>query len=89
MDLSATSQPETSLSATPLAASMAAMAAPVPAAEPDEAAAATGITAAERVLASELQARGHSQDDALAMMVSSVVRMVQAGKARSSRWKAS
>lgn len=88
MDLSATSLPETSLSATPLAASMAAMAAPLPAAEPDEAAG-SGITAAERVLASELQARGHSQDDALAMMVSSVVRMVQAGKARSSRWKAS
>ena len=45
-------------------------------------------TAAERVLAAELQARG---DDAgaLSMMVSSIARMVQAGKTRDSRWKAS
>jgi hypothetical protein len=46
------------------------------------------ITAAERVLASELQARGE-QTDALSMMVSSVARMVQAGKSCDSRWKAS
>ena len=77
------------LSATPLAASMAAIAAPLPALEPARAEAAPRVTAAERVLASELQARGHSHDDALAMMASSMVRMVQAGKARSSRWKAS
>jgi len=45
-------------------------------------------TAAERVLAAELQARGDDAD-ALSMMVSSIARMVQAGKTRDSRWKAS
>jgi hypothetical protein len=45
-------------------------------------------TAAERVIASELQARGQNSD-ALSMMVSSMVRMVQVGKQRDSRWKAS
>ena len=46
------------------------------------------VTAAERVLASELQARG-DEADALSMMVSSIARMVQAGKSCDSRWKAS
>jgi hypothetical protein len=46
------------------------------------------LTAAERVLAAELQNR--SQDNnALSMMVSSMARMVQVGKMRDSRWKAS
>ncbi len=44
-------------------------------------------TAAERVIAAELQSRG--QDcDALAMMVSSVARMVQAGRSSENRWNA-
>jgi hypothetical protein len=43
-------------------------------------------TAAERVLAAELQARG-SENDALSMMVASMARMVQTGKASHSRWK--
>ncbi|MEX1316674.1 MAG: hypothetical protein AB1Z22_06040 [Synechococcaceae cyanobacterium] len=43
-------------------------------------------TASDRVLAAELGARGEAHD-ALSMMVSSVVRMVQAGKTRDSRWK--
>jgi len=43
-------------------------------------------TASERVLAAELEARGEAHD-ALSMMVSSVVRMVQAGRTRDSRWK--
>ncbi|MDH4406396.1 MAG: hypothetical protein QE276_10365 [Cyanobium sp. D14.bin.5] len=42
----------------------------------------------ERVLAAELQERGQSHD-ALSMMVSSMVRMVQAGKSSDSRWQAS
>lgn len=46
------------------------------------------LTACERVLAAELQARGASHD-ALAMMVSSMARMVQAGRTSDSRWKAS
>lgn len=46
------------------------------------------LTAAERVLAAELDARGASSG-ALSMMVSSMVQMVQAGKAPQSRWKAS
>ena len=50
--------------------------------------AAPATTAAERVIASELQGRGQSSD-ALSMMVSSMVRMVQVGKQRDSRWKAS
>lgn len=46
-------------------------------------------TAAEQVLASELKGR-QEPGDALSMMVSSMVHMVQAGKARSSdsRWSA-
>jgi len=46
-------------------------------------------TAAEQVLASELKGREESSD-ALSMMVSSMVHMVQAGKTRSStsRWSA-
>ncbi len=45
-------------------------------------------TAAERVLAAELEARAEASD-ALSMMVSSVARMVQAGRSCDSRWKAS
>ena len=45
-------------------------------------------TASERILAAELQARGETTD-ALSMMVSSVARMVQAGKSSDSRWQAS
>ena len=45
-------------------------------------------SAADRVIAAELQARGASSD-ALSMMVSSMLRMVQAGKSSDSRWKAS
>ena len=46
-------------------------------------------TAAEQVLAAELSGRQES-GDALSMMVSSMVRMVQAGKTRSTgnRWSA-
>ena len=46
-------------------------------------------TAAEQVLASELRSR-QAPSDALSMMVSSMVHMVQAGKTRStaSRWSA-
>jgi hypothetical protein len=40
------------------------------------------------VMTSEFQSRGASSD-ALSMMVSSVARMVQAGKSSDSRWKAS
>jgi len=46
------------------------------------------LTAAERVLAAELQSRGET-NAALSMMVTSMVQMVQAGKAPASRWKAS
>ncbi|MFM7361390.1 MAG: hypothetical protein ACKO6F_08580 [Cyanobium sp.] len=46
------------------------------------------LTASERVMAAELEARGDAPD-ALSMMVSSIARMVQAGKTRDSRWKAS
>jgi hypothetical protein len=42
----------------------------------------------ERVLASELEGRT-AASDALSMMVSSMVRMVQAGKSSDSRWGAS
>lgn len=45
-------------------------------------------SAAERVLAAELEGRGQSHG-ALSMMVSSMVHMVQAGKAPHSRWLAS
>jgi hypothetical protein len=50
------------------------------------ASAAPAPSAAERVLASELAGRSESHD-ALSMMVTSMVRMVQAGKMRDSRWK--
>jgi len=46
------------------------------------------LTASERVMAAELESRADSHD-ALSMMVSSIARMVQAGKTRDSRWKAS
>ena len=42
----------------------------------------------ERVLFSELEGRT-AASDALSMMVSSMVRMVQAGKSSDSRWEAS
>jgi hypothetical protein len=45
-------------------------------------------TAAERVLAAELEARGEASE-ALSMMVSSIARMVQAGRCSDSPWKAS
>lgn len=48
----------------------------------------SALTAAERVLAAELQNRS-DDNNALSMMVSSMARMVQAGKTRDSRWKAS
>jgi len=44
-------------------------------------------TAAERVIAAELQSLGH-ECDALAMMVSSLARMVQAGRSSDNRWNA-
>jgi hypothetical protein len=50
--------------------------------------AAKSVSAPEQVLAAELQNRGQS-NDALSMMVSSMVRMVQAGKSSDSRWQAS
>lgn len=43
-------------------------------------------TASARVLAAELGARAEAHD-ALSMMVSSMARMVQAGRTRDSRWK--
>ncbi|MEB3165146.1 MAG: hypothetical protein VKO65_00580 [Cyanobacteriota bacterium] len=49
---------------------------------------AVGPTAAERILAAEMAGRAES-NDALSMMVASIARMVQAGKTRDSRWKAS
>ena len=49
---------------------------------------APGPTVSERVLAAELQGRSQACD-ALSMMVSSIARMVQAGKTCDSRWKAS
>jgi hypothetical protein len=48
--------------------------------------AASTPSAAERVLAAELEVRGETHD-ALSMMVSTVARMVQAGQARESRWQ--
>jgi len=51
-------------------------------------AATAAATGPERVLAAELQARG-SSSDALSMMVSSMLRMVQVGQQRDSRWHAS
>ncbi|MCS5698296.1 hypothetical protein NZK32_04470 [Cyanobium sp. FGCU-52] len=52
------------------------------------AASASGPTAAERILAAEMAGRAEGSD-ALSMMVGSIARMVQAGKTRDSRWKAS
>ena len=49
---------------------------------------AKSVSAPEQVLAAELQNRGQS-NYALSMMVSSMVRMVQAGKSSDSRWQAS
>ena len=46
----------------------------------------TAGSAADRVLASELQGRADGHD-ALAMMMNSMVRMVQAGHSSDSRWK--
>ena len=48
----------------------------------------TNSSGPERVLASELEGRT-AASDALSMMVSSMVRMVQAGKSSDSRWEAS
>jgi hypothetical protein len=45
-------------------------------------------TASERVLAAELENRAGGCD-ALSMMVSSIARMVQAGRCSDSRWKSS
>ncbi len=45
------------------------------------------LTASERVIAAELQARGQACD-ALSMMVSSVARMVQASRCSENRWNA-
>ena len=45
------------------------------------------LTASERVIAAELQARGEACD-ALSMMVTSVARMVQAGRYSENRWNA-
>ena len=45
------------------------------------------LTASERVIAAELEARGQTCD-ALSMMVSSVARMVQAGRCSENRWNA-
>lgn len=45
-------------------------------------------TAAERVMAAELAGRAAAHD-ALGMMVSSIARMVQAGRSSQSRWKSS
>jgi hypothetical protein len=45
-------------------------------------------TAAQRVLEAELSGRS-DDNDALSMMMSSMVRMVQAGQSNDSRWKAS
>lgn len=55
---------------------------------PDRSDDSLALTAAERVLAAELQNRS-DDNNALSMMVSSMARMVQAGKMRDSRWKAS
>ena len=52
------------------------------------AASASCPTAAERILAAEMAGRAEGSD-ALTMMVGSIARMVQAGKTRDSRWKAS
>ncbi len=61
--------------------------APIPSPASRLGSAATG-SAVHRVIASELQHRDQASD-ALAMMVTSMVSMVQAGKASRSRWSAS
>lgn len=45
-------------------------------------------SAAQRVLEAELSGRS-DDNDALSMMMSSMVRMVQVGQSKESRWKAS
>lgn len=62
-------------------------AAPNPPAEP-QVVSTQAATAAQRVLASELNGRS-SDNDALSMMMSSMVQMVQAGQSKHSRWKSS
>jgi hypothetical protein len=57
-------------------------------AQPASPAAALTPTAAERVMAAELQGRAEAHD-ALGMMVSSIARMVQVGRSSQSRWKSS
>ena len=61
-----------------------------PSSVPATAGQASGINTSgpERVLVSELEGRT-AASDALSMMVSSMVRMVQAGKSSDSRWEAS
>jgi hypothetical protein len=54
----------------------------------EQAIAAPAATAAQRVLEAELSGRG-DDNDALSMMMSSMVRMVQVGQTNDSRWKAS
>jgi hypothetical protein len=54
----------------------------------EQAIAAPAATAAQRVLEAELSGRS-DDNDALSMMMSSMVRMVQAGQTNDSRWKAS
>jgi hypothetical protein len=48
----------------------------------------TNTSGPERVLAAELEGRTPTSD-ALSMMVTSMVRMVQAGKSSDSRWESS
>ncbi len=71
---------DSSLSSTPLHTSAQRMATASPPVS-------SSRTAADLVLAAELQARGEASD-ALSMMVSSMARMVQAGRSCDSRWKA-
>lgn len=53
---------------------------------PAEPATPASASAAERVLAAELQSRGE-ENGALSMMMNSMVRMVQAGQSSQSRWQ--
>jgi hypothetical protein len=57
-------------------------------AQPTATAPQPAATAAQRVLEAELSGRS-DDNDALSMMMSSMVRMVQAGQSNDSRWKAS
>lgn len=59
-----------------------------PATAPLQAGPAPAATAAQRVLEAELSGRS-DDNDALSMMMSSMLRMVQAGQSDDSRWKAS